>query len=90
MDAPRTFPPHLDHSDDGRLMAAQHGQVSDPARTFRTLVEQANDAILVLRDGKIVYRNPAHAKLFGVALGKRATDLFEAIVPEDRERAGTP
>jgi len=53
---------------------------------FRGLVEKANDAILVLQDGKAVYRNPAHAKLFGSTSDQASRDLFEAIAPEDRER----
>ncbi len=53
---------------------------------FRGLVEKANDAILVLQDGKAVYRNPAYAKLFGSTSDQASRDLFEAIAPEDRER----
>jgi PAS domain S-box-containing protein len=53
---------------------------------FRSLVEKANDAILVIQDGKAVYQNPAHTQLFGSTSGQASHDLFEAIAPEDRER----
>ncbi len=56
---------------------------------FRSLVERANDAIVVIQDGKTVYRNPAHAKLFGYTPDNEPPDLFEAIAPEDRERVRT-
>src|SRR5439155_9660060 len=53
---------------------------------FRRLVEKANDAILVIQDGRAVYQNPAHTKLFGSTSDQASQDLFEAIAPEDRER----
>ena len=56
---------------------------------FRSLVERANDAIVVIQDGKTVYRNPAHAKLFGYTPDNEPPDLFETIAPEDRERVRT-
>lgn len=86
MDVPRAFPPHSDCPADGLPTAAQQEQVSDLARTFQTLVEKANDAVVVLQDGKLVYQNPANAKLFGFTLDKRSYDLFTFIAPEDRER----
>jgi len=53
---------------------------------LRTLIEKANDAILLLQDGKLVYQNPAHITLVGYALDKKSYDIFEIIAPEDRER----
>jgi PAS domain S-box-containing protein len=56
---------------------------------FRRLVERANDAIVVIQDGRRVYRNPAYAKLFGYTPDTDPPDLFGAIAPEDRERVRT-
>src|ERR1043165_8907606 len=86
MDTSPTFPPHIDHHADGLSRVVQPEQSSDPARTFRTLVEQANDAMIVVQDGKLVYYNKVHTKLFGFASNNTASDLFEVIAPEDRER----
>src|SRR6266446_2892470 len=58
----------------------------ETASVFRSLVEKANDAIVVIQAGRSVYRNPAHARLFGYTPDNEPPDLFEAIAPEDRER----
>src|SRR5712691_8542216 len=58
----------------------------ETAGVLRTLIEKANDAILLLQDGKLVYQNPAHITLVGYALDKKSYDIFEIIAPEDRER----
>ena len=60
-------------------------QVGDAA-VFRTMVEHVNDAIVILQDGRIVYRNPAHRKLFGFPPGTEVSHFLDAIAPEDRER----
>ena len=86
MDVPRAFPLHSDCPANSPPAAASQGQAGDLARTFQTLVEKANDAVVVLQDGKLVYQNPANAKLFGFNLDKGSYDLFTCIAPEDRER----
>jgi two-component system, NtrC family, sensor kinase len=57
------------------------------AERFRTLVEHAPEAIGVIRDGKTIYANIAHARFLGFddprdALG---TTVLERIHPDDRE-----
>src|SRR5215470_3929880 len=86
MDTLLVPPTHIDHHADGLSRGVQPEQLSDPARTFRILVEQANDAMIVVQDGKLVYYNKVHTKLFGFASNNTASDLFEVIAPEDRER----
>jgi PAS domain S-box-containing protein len=54
---------------------------------YRTLVEQAQDAIVVLQHGKPVYGNPACKKLLGFSVGETAArNFFDVVVPEDRDR----
>jgi two-component system, sensor histidine kinase and response regulator len=57
---------------------------------YRTMIEHANDAIVVLQAGKIVYRNPALEHLLGRSPDdtKAAADrsLLDFVAPEDRER----
>ena len=84
-DVPHASPPPIDHSSDELMVAAQQGQVGDSAGLFRAMVERANDAIVVLKDGRPVYRNPAHTKLFGYASDENMPGLVEAVVPGDRE-----
>ena len=88
MDEPRASPSDTDHSADDPLTAAQQEKVGDSAGSFRMMVEKAHDAIVVLQDGRSVYRNPAHAKLFGYPPDENMPDFVEALVPEDRERVG--
>jgi PAS domain S-box-containing protein len=62
----------------------------DTETKYRTMIEQVNDAVLVLQDGKTVYRNPARAKMLEcppddpqAAPGQSFLDF---VAPEDRER----
>src|SRR5689334_9761299 len=75
---------------DCHLSALHHHPVEaacqETERVFRSLVEKANDAILVIQDGTAVYQNPAHTHLFGSSSDHASHDLFEVIAPEDRER----
>ncbi len=53
---------------------------------FRLLIEKSPDGIVVLREGRLVYANPAVVRMFGYArsedlLGRSIVDL---TVPEDR------
>ena len=60
---------------------------------YRTIIEQVSDAILVLQDGKTVYRNPAMVKLFGHTPEESAASagksFLDFVAPEDRERVQT-
>jgi PAS domain S-box-containing protein len=57
---------------------------------YRAMIEHTNDAIVVLQDGKIVYRNPAFERLLGHSPEdtKAAADrgLLDFVASEDRER----
>jgi diguanylate cyclase (GGDEF)-like protein/PAS domain S-box-containing protein len=64
-------------------------KVSESEERFRTLIEESPSAITVHRDGKILYVNPAAAKLYGASsaqqvVGKAVLDLvhpdFRAVV----------
>ena len=53
---------------------------------YRTVVEQASDAIVVLRHGKAVYQNKALIDLLGDSTTKIAGQLFITyIAPKDRQ-----
>src|ERR1700730_5711401 len=57
------------------------------AESYRKLVEQSPDAVLVLRQGKILFANTACVSLFGATssdelLGKQ---MFDFVHPDDRE-----
>ena len=52
-----------------RDAALEQAKEMRDAAVFRTMVEHANDAIVILQDGQIVYRNPAHRKLFAFPPG---------------------
>ncbi|PON15511.1 hypothetical protein C2W62_23390 [Candidatus Entotheonella serta] len=52
---------------------------------YRTLVEQANDAIIVVQDDCIVYRNQAFTAMLGDVAEKPQADSLQALVePQDR------
>jgi PAS domain S-box-containing protein len=54
---------------------------------YRTLVENVQDAIVVLQHGKAVYRNPAYETLLGFTVQDTAERSFlEVVVPQDRDR----
>jgi two-component system sensor histidine kinase NreB len=53
---------------------------------YRTLVERANDAIIIIQDEKTVYRNPAYESLLGYSVTETTDHSFlEFVIPEDRE-----
>jgi PAS domain S-box-containing protein len=57
--------------------------------TYRTLVEQARDAIIIVQDGQIRYANPACETLSGYTLAEfdqRPPHVGEFLAPEDRAR----
>ncbi len=54
---------------------------------YRTLVEYANDAIVILQRGETVYCNPAFVTLLGYAVEETMTwHAIDLFVLEDRER----
>lgn len=50
---------------EAKLHRAQHAALEASRETFRTLIENSPDGIAVLRDGEIVYANPALTTLLG-------------------------
>ncbi|MEX0683515.1 MAG: EAL domain-containing protein [Dehalococcoidia bacterium] len=57
----------------------------DSETQYRTLVEGASDHILILQNGKTVYRNPAYERLIGYSSTETAGRSFlEFVAPEDR------
>ena len=53
---------------------------------YRTLVERANDAIIIIQDEKTVYRNPTYENLLGYKVNETTEQSFlDFVVPEDRE-----
>jgi PAS domain S-box-containing protein len=52
---------------------------------YRVITEYANDCIVVIQDGRILYRNPACCDLTGLPLiNSSARDLLDIATPEDR------
>ena len=90
----RTTPIHLD----GRSLilgiardVTERKHVEDQLREaegrYRTLVENANDAILLVQNNKTIYRNQTYLDLLGYSVKELAAQPFlENVVPEDRER----
>jgi PAS domain S-box-containing protein len=56
--------------------------------SFRQLIEAAPDAISVVRDGLLVYANPAYVALFGFSSAAEMVGrkLEELVHPDDRQR----
>jgi PAS domain S-box-containing protein len=53
---------------------------------YRVITEFANDCILVIQDGKMVFGNPACGDLIGQSLtGLAPGDFLDIMVPEDRK-----
>jgi len=53
---------------------------------YRTLVERANDAIIIIQDEKTVYRNPTYENLLGYSVTETMERSFlDFVVPEDKE-----
>ena len=54
---------------------------------YRVITEFANDCILIIQDGKIVFGNPACSNLTGNTLSDlEARDFVDIMVPEDRKK----
>ena len=62
-------------------------QLREAEERYRTLVENANDAILLVQNNKTIYRNRAHIELLGYNEEELAAQPFlECVIPEDRKR----
>ncbi|MCH8309370.1 MAG: GAF domain-containing protein, partial [Chloroflexi bacterium] len=60
--------------------------LKEAEETYRVLVENANDSIILLRDGKVVYCNSALENLLGYSNDEMQTiDFANNIAPEHRE-----
>ena len=54
---------------------------------YRNLIESSIDSIIVLKEGKTVYRNRIYEELMGFTVEETADQSFlEMVVPEDREQ----
>jgi len=54
---------------------------------YRVITEYANDCILVIQDGKMVFGNPACMNVLGQSLNNAAArDFVDIVVPEDRRQ----
>lgn len=54
---------------------------------YRTLVEKANDAILILQEERTVYRNQTYENLIGYRVLETGEQSFlDLVLPEDRHR----
>ena len=86
MDASDQSTPAIPHSQGESQLEPRLRQAGQVDGIFQMLIENVNDAIIVLQDGKLVYQNPAHIRLFGKVLDKKGYDPFAAIVSKDRAR----
>ena len=55
-----------------RERAAAESAMRDAEDKYRVLVENANDAIVVLQKGEVVYRNPVFERLLGCSVAETA------------------
>lgn len=87
LDAEKTISHELRQEVAARARA--EGALAASEARHRSLVELAPDGIVLHRNGKVVYMNPAAAALVGASSPDNAVghSVFEYIVPEDRELA---
>ncbi len=61
--------------------------LSETEKIYRLMAHYANDAIVLVKDGQTIYRNPAYEKLVGyTAAATCGGNFFNPIAPEDRKR----
>jgi PAS domain S-box-containing protein len=54
---------------------------------YHLLVEHANDAIIILQNGRVVYQNTAHITMLGYSTVElEQGDFLSCVAPEDRQR----
>ena len=69
--------------------AGTHAALQEAEMMYRTLVEQARDAIVIVQDGQIRYANPACETLSGYSwdeFRQQPPQVGEFLAPEDRAR----
>ena len=72
----------------GRKLA--EAAVRKAEEKYRTIVENSDDPIIVIQDGKVVYRNESDIRLVGKLASESVEQRFiDFIAPEDRERVRT-
>jgi diguanylate cyclase (GGDEF)-like protein/PAS domain S-box-containing protein len=61
-------------------------ELNESEEKYRTLVENANDAILVLQDGVFIFANKKAYEFLGLQIGKlEGKSFIDFVWPEDRE-----
>ena len=61
--------------------------LSEAEEKYRSIVENADDAIIVVQDRRVVYRNRADVELLGQTVSETTERSFlDFVAPEDRER----
>ena len=66
-------------------------KLSESEQRYRALVESSPDGIVVFSNGKILYANPAAARMYGCDDAREMVGrmIFDAMLPEDREKLDT-
>lgn len=73
----------LKHEIEERKQA--EGALREAEEQYRSLVERASDAIIIIQDEKTVYRNPMYEKILGYSVTETLDRSFlDFVAPEDR------
>ncbi len=68
--------------------ARLYQEVMDSEKKYETLVEQSNDAIYILQEGKFVYINPTFEELLGYSLTETSAvgfDFMKLVAPKSQD-----
>ena len=77
------------HADLGVRVQERTAALQEAEMMYRTLVEQARDAMLIVQDGQIRYANPACERLSGYSwdeFRQQSPQVGAFLAPEDRAR----
>ena len=78
---------HHNHRKQMLVLQESEEALREAEEKYRTLVEDARDAILILRQGKTIYRNPACIELLSTTrAGMAEQSVFTCMVPEEQAR----
>jgi PAS domain S-box-containing protein len=69
-------------------VAERTAELADSEERFRSLVENSPVGIFIVQGGRIVYRNPEQARLFGAMPENFEIRAFRDVHPEDAPRFG--